>query len=73
MGSTKGADNPNFKPIFVWDISQGIQLGPFGSKSILSKFHISGTKYYEYLDSGLPYKGYYYSRKPFTSSPTSSE
>jgi hypothetical protein len=69
MGCTNGSDNPNYKPIFVWDIENKIQLGPFGSKSILSMFHISGPKYYEYLDSGLSYKGYYYSRKPFTSPP----
>lgn len=67
--SKLGSLNPNFKPVYVWNIALDRQEGPFGSKEILRQYKISGPKFYAALRGGSSYNGYYFSRNPFTSRP----
>lgn len=70
LSSSKlGSLNPNFKPVYVWNVALDRQEGPYGSKEILRQYKISGPKFYAALRGGSSYNGYYFSRNPFTSRP----
>lgn len=63
--SKSGESNPMYKATYVWNVSKKVQEGPFPSKSILKRYHISQSKYSQYLNTGKAYKGFIYSRNSF--------
>jgi group I intron endonuclease len=66
MGSfLPGEDNPKYKGTYILDIETNDIFGPMLKADVLIQFHLSSRKYYEYLNTGKPYREFIYSHYSF--------
>lgn len=63
---SSGEHNLKWKGTYVLDVANSVQYGPYSKADTLIAFRISSRKYYEYLNTGLVYKGHSYrNERPF--------